>query len=191
MPAAVNENRKKRVRTILARLKHHNHQLRERLQFYRHWAIATGGAALILAAVLGFVAAADGTADPVLLGRGMAGLKADSIETVGESSAHADRQGSDVGSGEASYYGDELAGRPTASGELFDPAGLTAAHRTLPLGSQVRVTNLGNGRSVTVRINDRGPFTGNRVIDLSHGAASRLGMLGAGTAMVRLHLIDR
>lgn len=94
-----------------------------------------------------------------------------------------------IGSGQASYYGAELEGRPTASGELFDPAGMTAAHRTLPLGTEVRVTNLRNERSVVVRINDRGPFVGRRVIDVSHEAARRLGMLHSGTAPVRLELL--
>lgn len=95
----------------------------------------------------------------------------------------------DVGTGTASYYGPGLQGNPTASGERFDMNKLTAAHRTLPMGSRVRVTNLRNGRSVVVRINDRGPFHGNRMIDLSKEAARRIGMLGAGKARVRLELL--
>jgi rare lipoprotein A len=87
--------------------------------------------------------------------------------------------------GEASYYGAELAGQATASGEIFDPGLLTAAHRTLPLGSEVQVTNLENGLSTRVRINDRGPFTG-AMIDLSTAAAERLGMLPRGSARVQL-----
>ncbi|HEX7069668.1 MAG TPA: septal ring lytic transglycosylase RlpA family protein [Rhodothermales bacterium] len=98
---------------------------------------------------------------------------------------------SDLGSGEASYYGEELAGRPTASGEIFDPEGLTAAHPTLPIGSIVRVTNLVNGKSVVVRINDRGPFTRGRIIDVSRAAAGILGMIRAGTALVQLHLLPK
>ncbi|MCA1748833.1 MAG: septal ring lytic transglycosylase RlpA family protein [Parasphingopyxis sp.] len=94
-----------------------------------------------------------------------------------------------IGGGEASYYGRELAGNRTASGEIFDPSGLTAAHRTLPMGSRVRVTHRRNGRSVVVRINDRGPFHGNRVIDLSEGAARQIGMVGAGRAQVGLELL--
>ena len=90
--------------------------------------------------------------------------------------------------GSASYYGAELAGRATASGEVFDPNLLTAAHRTLPLGSEVQVTNLENGLSTVVRINDRGPFTG-AVIDLSTAAAQRIGMLPRGSARVQLEQI--
>jgi hypothetical protein len=84
----------------------------------------------------------------------------------------------------ASYYGKELAGRRTASGEKFNPSGMTAAHRTLPFGTLVRVTHSRNGRSVTVRINDRGPFIKGRSIDLSAGAAAAIGMGGTG----RVHL---
>ncbi|HET6566745.1 MAG TPA: septal ring lytic transglycosylase RlpA family protein [Rhodothermales bacterium] len=95
----------------------------------------------------------------------------------------------EIGSGQASYYGSELAGRRTASGERFDPSRLTAAHRTLPFGTLVRVTNLHNGESVVVRINDRGPFAARRVIDLSRAAARKIGMLARGTAKVRLELV--
>lgn len=91
-------------------------------------------------------------------------------------------------SGEASFYGREFEGRSTASGEPFDPAALTAAHRTLPFGSKVRVTNAHNGRSVVVRINDRGPFVEDRLIDISSGAAKHLGMVQSGTARVVLEL---
>jgi rare lipoprotein A len=91
---------------------------------------------------------------------------------------------------EASYYGDEFAGRPTASGEPFDPDLHTAAHRTLPLGTLVQVVDAGSGRSVTVRVNDRGPFHGNRVIDLSRSAAEQIGMLAQGTGRVTLHLLQ-
>jgi rare lipoprotein A len=85
-------------------------------------------------------------------------------------------------SGMAAYY---YGGR-TASGEVSGPNGLTAAHRTLPFGTRVVVTNLTNGKSVTVRINDRGPYGRGRVIDVSHAAARELGMIGSGTAKVRL-----
>jgi rare lipoprotein A len=91
-----------------------------------------------------------------------------------------------IGQGEASYYGHELAGNRTASGERFNPYGLTAAHRTLPLGTKLRVTNLSNGRSVIVRINDRGPFVRSRLIDVSLGAAREINMVRAGKAQVRL-----
>ena len=91
--------------------------------------------------------------------------------------------------GEASFYGNELAGNRTASGEIFDPQKLTAAHRTLPLGSKVRVTNPRNGKTVVVRINDRGPFHGNRVIDLSTAAARSIGLIRSGTGRVNLALL--
>ena len=88
--------------------------------------------------------------------------------------------------GRASWYGAALAGRRTASGERFDPEGLTAAHRRLPLGTLVEVTALDTGRAVVVRINDRGPFRGRRIIDLSHGAARLLGTdRGDGRVMLR------
>ena len=77
----------------------------------------------------------------------------------------------EIGGGMASYYGKELAGNRTASGERFNPSQLTAAHRSLPFGSRVRVTNTANGDSVVVRINDRGPFSHGRIIDVSQAAA--------------------
>ncbi len=88
--------------------------------------------------------------------------------------------------GTASYYGAELAGRRTASGERYDPALLTAAHPTLPFGSEVTVVALATGRRVAVRITDRGPFTGGRDIDLSLRAAEALGILKQGVAKVRI-----
>lgn len=94
-----------------------------------------------------------------------------------------------LGSGRASFYGRSFHGRPTASGESFDMHAMTAAHRTLPFGSMVRVTNLANGRSVVVRINDRGPFHGNRVIDVSRAAATELGLIAPGSGEVDLELL--
>ncbi|HEX8513471.1 MAG TPA: septal ring lytic transglycosylase RlpA family protein [Allosphingosinicella sp.] len=94
-----------------------------------------------------------------------------------------------IGQGTASYYGRELAGNRTASGERFNPHGLTAAHRTLPLGTKLRVTNVANGRSVIVRVNDRGPFVGRRLIDVSLGAAQEIQMVRSGTAQVRLEIV--
>lgn len=88
--------------------------------------------------------------------------------------------------GTASYYGSRHHGKRTASGERFNQHGMTAAHRTLPFGSRVRVTNLNNKRSVVVRINDRGPHTRGRLIDLSRGAAEKIGMIRSGTARVRV-----
>ena len=95
----------------------------------------------------------------------------------------------DLGDGLASWYGPDFAGRTTASGEIFDPGELTAAHRSLPFGSIVRVTNEDNGRSVVVRINDRGPYAGDRVIDLSEAAARALDMIGPGEVPVQLALL--
>lgn len=91
--------------------------------------------------------------------------------------------------GLASWYGRKFHGRLTASGDRYDMAALTAAHQTLPFGSQVRVTNLANGRSVVVTINDRGPYAEDRVIDLSHAAAQRLGIIEDGVAEVRLEVL--
>jgi rare lipoprotein A len=88
--------------------------------------------------------------------------------------------------GTASYYGARHHGKRTASGEPFDQHGLTAAHRQLPFGTRVLVTNLSNNKSVVVRINDRGPHTRGRLIDLSRQAAEQLGMLRSGTAKVRV-----
>jgi rare lipoprotein A len=87
----------------------------------------------------------------------------------------------------ATYYGQEFAGRRTASGEKFNPSAMTAAHRTLRFGTRVRVTNSLNGRSIIVRINDRGSFVKGRAIDLSSGAARAIGM--ASTADVRIEVI--
>ena len=95
-----------------------------------------------------------------------------------------------LGVGIASWYGPGFYGRRTANGELFRKGTLTAAHRTLPFGTFVRVINLENGRSVNVRINDRGPFKYHRLIDLAHGAASEVNMLRAGEINVRLEVID-
>lgn len=90
----------------------------------------------------------------------------------------------------ASYYGEAFNGRPTANGEIFDMNAYTAAHKTLPFGTLVEVTNLENGRKVIVRINDRGPFIGNREIDVSKAAAIALDMLSGGVVRVRLRRID-
>ena len=88
--------------------------------------------------------------------------------------------------GKASWYGPGFHGKKTANGERFDMNTLTAAHRTLPISSRVRVTNLANGKSVVVRINDRGPYHGNRVMDLSKAAAQELGFIRTGTAQVKI-----
>lgn len=94
--------------------------------------------------------------------------------------------------GSASWYGEEFHGRPTSSGESFDMNALTGAHRTLPIPTYVRVTNLANGRSVVVRVNDRGPFRDpdTRIIDVSYAAALRLDMVRDGTANVRVQALE-
>lgn len=92
--------------------------------------------------------------------------------------------------GAVSWYGPRFAGRPTANGERFDPSKLTMAHRQLPFGTRVRVTNPANGASVVVRVNDRGPFVGDRVADLSHAAAQKIGMVKAGVIPAELEVLE-
>jgi rare lipoprotein A len=92
--------------------------------------------------------------------------------------------------GIASYYAEEFNGRRTANGEVYDMHGMTAAHRTLPFNTKVRIRNLDNQREVVVRINDRGPFKGDRVIDLSLEAAKQLGLMEHGTAAVSLNIVE-
>lgn len=164
--------------------------------------LLTSGIAILGAAALtlgGALWQQDQTPDVVKLGKGVASVDAqpvaalDPVATVPSVAANPDptpsASESPIGGGDASYYGSELAGNRTASGEIFDPSRLTAAHRTLPLGSEVRVTNAGNGRSVVVTINDRGPFHGNRAIDLSTAAASAIGLIRSGTGRVSLALL--
>jgi rare lipoprotein A len=91
--------------------------------------------------------------------------------------------------GMASWYGRQFHGKKTASGETFDMNGMTAAHRSLPLNCYIRVTNNNNGKSVIVKVNDRGPFHGNRVIDLSYGAAKKIGIANAGLAKVSIERV--
>jgi rare lipoprotein A len=93
----------------------------------------------------------------------------------------------DSSHGLASFYSYDP---QTASGEKFDKNELTAAHRTLPFGTKVRVTNVATGQSVTVRVNDRGPFVNGRVVDVSHGAADKLGITGQGVAKVKLEVVE-
>lgn len=92
--------------------------------------------------------------------------------------------------GYASYYGREFAGRKTASGEFYDPKKLTCAHPRLPFGTYVKVTNLENGRSVILRVNDRGPSKKGRIIDVSEKAAEILGFKGKGTAKVKVEVLE-
>ncbi|MEJ1160437.1 septal ring lytic transglycosylase RlpA family protein [Prosthecomicrobium sp. N25] len=91
--------------------------------------------------------------------------------------------------GVASFYGGSHHGGPTASGERFNQNAMTAAHRTYPMGTRVKVTNLSNGKAVLLRINDRGPFVRGRIIDVSRGAAAQLGFIGSGVAKVRVERV--
>ena len=111
-------------------------------------------------------------------------------EPVLDIAASAPREARAIAGGSASYYAAKFEGRPTANGERYRAGELTAAHRSLPFGSKVRVTNPANGRSVTVRINDRGPFTAGRVIDVSRAAAQELGLIARGHAPVELAVIE-
>jgi rare lipoprotein A len=98
---------------------------------------------------------------------------------------------SEVQEGYATWYGAAFAGRPTASGERFDPGQMTAAHRKLPFGTWVEVTRVDTGQTVRVRINDRGPFGHeDRIIDLSHGAAEKIGLVRTGVTKVQLRVVD-
>jgi rare lipoprotein A (peptidoglycan hydrolase) len=110
-----------------------------------------------------------------------------SLLAVASSRAIASESHGEIGL--ASYYGCEFDSLPTASGERFDMRAMTAAHRTLPFGTRVRVTNIENGRSMVVRINDRGPFVKGRVLDLSYGAARRLGLVGVGVGPVEFEVL--
>ena len=164
-----------------------------RLKWERRFLARCVAALVAVAAILAIFLYADRTApDVVKLGKGVASVEAQSVRELTPRSPAAPYprpSESPMRSGEASYYGHELAGNRTASGETFDPERLTAAHRTLPLGSRVRVTNPRNGESVVVRINDRGPFHGNRVIDLSTSAARTIGLIRSGTGRVTLALL--
>lgn len=106
-----------------------------------------------------------------------------SYAVMGESSGYVER-------GIASWYGTKFHGRRTSSGEPYDVYAMTAAHKTLPIPCYARVTNLRNGRSVVVRINDRGPFVEGRIIDLSYAAAKKLGIISSGTGLVEVRTID-
>jgi rare lipoprotein A len=108
---------------------------------------------------------------------------ADLVDSVGQSLVTL------VQEGIVSWYGAAFHNRKTASGERFDSGALTMAHRSLPFGTRVRVTNLRNGRSVVVRVNDRGPYVGHRIADLSEAAADEIGMMGRGIANARIEVL--
>lgn len=166
---------------------------------------ATLFAALVLGSSISAVSAADAPAPLAVAAEDDAGLPrfepapaefAEAFKAMGDAATEAattdavviEDAAHDIAGGVASWYGREFAGHRTASGERFDPAEYTAAHRTLPFGSKVRVTR--NGHSVVVRINDRGPFARGRVIDLSQAAANELGLVRAGSGQVTLALLD-
>ena len=109
---------------------------------------------------------------------------------TGSISSPAIGTGKAIQRGAASWYGPGFHGRKTASGERFNAQAMTAAHRSLPFGTRLKVVNESNGRSVVVRVNDRGPFTHRRIIDLAKGPAQELGLTSAGTAYVSLHRLD-
>ncbi len=115
----------------------------------------------------------------------------DGAATYRPNAKHTNDADSDTQHGNASFYSKHLSGRRTASGESYDPNALTAAHRTLPLGTQVRVVNPKNDRSVVVTVNDRGPIPKNRMIDVSSAAADELGMKQAGVTKVETQVVGR
>lgn len=165
-----------------------------RLKSQRQLALVGTGVFGALALALGTALVQDRTSPEVVkLGKGTASVETMPVAQLEpiepQPAVTPSPSESAIGGGEASFYGNELAGNRTASGETFDPDQLTAAHRTLPLGSQLRVTNPRNGESVVVRVNDRGPYHGNRVIDLSYAAAREIGLIRSGTGRVNLALL--
>ena len=161
-----------------------------KLKSQRQMALAGTGVFAAVALALGALLVQDRSSpDVVKLGKGMASVETMPVSQMEPVIDVPSPRESAMGEGEASYYGNELAGNRTATGEVFDPNKLTAAHRTLPLGSEVRVTNPRNDESVVVRINDRGPYHGNRVIDLSYAAAQEIGLIRSGTGRVNLALL--
>jgi rare lipoprotein A len=112
-------------------------------------------------------------------------------KTLSLADKHKDTPRSHYQSGMASYYADEFNGRRTANGERFDNTAMTAAHPSLPFGTLIEVTNMRNGKKVVVRVNDRGPYTHARVLDLSRNAARQLGMHNTGTAKVKVAVLDK
>jgi rare lipoprotein A len=131
-----------------------------------------GRSVLIAASFLSLFAAGCGSGSPRFAGREEASVTGSQLEGI------------------ASYYADEFHGRTTANGETYDMNALTAAHKTLPFNTRVRVTNHENGKSVVVRINDRGPFKGDRIIDLSLAAAKAIDMIQHGTAAVTIDVME-
>jgi rare lipoprotein A len=112
------------------------------------------------------------------------------LQGCSSSPGRPESNGAYVEEGVASYYAEEFNGRKTSNGETYNMHDMTAAHRTLPFGTRVRVINLITGKSLIVRINDRGPFTKDRVIDLSYDAAKKLELVGSGTSRVRIEVVS-
>lgn len=129
-------------------------------------------------------------ADYPVIGATKLEQKAPSVNVQKTSFAPSDTKLRALQTGVASYYGPGFHGRRTANGETFNMNAMTAAHRTLPFGTLVKVTNLSNGKSTVVRVNDRGPYVGNRVIDLSVAAAKEIGSTHSGTARVNLEVLN-
>jgi rare lipoprotein A len=196
-------SRRARVARRILRLRH---DVRRYRRLTLGWAVL---AACCLVVVAGLALGADDGSAPVDLGRGVAGVDTaarsapaagDSVDLPADLAPPPPPPPAPVvgeplvrrvlGDGAASYYHDALEGRSTASGQPYRREALTAAHRSLPFGSLVRVTNLANSRSVVVRINDRGPFARQRVIDLSRAAARQIGLLARGHGRVRLELVE-
>ncbi len=130
----------------------------------------------------------------IAMGLGMAAVIAVSASSTAGTPAYEPISLCSVGkpawtSGVASWYGEQFQGSPTASGEAFDMNALTAAHRNLPLGTEIRVTNLRNHRSLVLRVNDRGPFVPGRMLDVSRAAASRLGFAARGLAPIHIDVV--
>ena len=111
------------------------------------------------------------------------------VSGCGGGSGEPNTEAGSVQEGEASYYAHKYHGRTTANGEIYDETKMTAAHKTLPFGTRVRVTNLANGKKVVVRINDRGPFVKGRIIDLSYKAAGDLDYISRGAVKVRVEIL--
>ena len=143
--------------------------------------IATVVSALLLS--VGFAAASDPGTTKVK-------TPAASPNAPSKSTPSARNQGKKAQVGQASWYGKAFHGRPTASGEDYDMFQLTAAHRSLPLGTYVKVTNLRNGKWAVLKVNDRGPYVGNRILDVSYGAAQVLNFRGRGVEKVKVEVVE-
>jgi rare lipoprotein A len=114
-----------------------------------------------------------------------------SITLIGAAALPGTAQAADTTEGKVAWYGGKFAGRKTANGERFNPGAMTMAHKTLPFGTKVKVTNLATNKSVTVRVNDRGPTTPDRIGDLSRGAAGKIGMVRSGVVNARLEVVGK